>query len=673
MTVEGSREGSPDLMVHPSILIPDVVTRGERFTWGTKIENIGSGLAAATSGRRYLSDDTTIDATDRLLGIISVPARGPTGTYLQSHNGPVPVGAGAYYLGVCVDPVPGETNIDNNCSVGARLVIEDRGSPDLTVPGLVLRELDRAGRQIDLLPYVLNAGDGAADETVARFYRSDDANIDASDTQFSTDRTGLLGANSSGPAFSHTFEVPTSPGTHYYGVCVDPVPGETETSNNCSEAVSLNVGVPDLAFGPTWVGTSNPMAGQSFTFTSTVRNEGPAAAAATTVRYYRSGDATIDASDTQVATGSIGGLPGIDGLVLGPSFGPDRRRAAFAASRQAIRLNAPSSPGTYYFGACIDGVPGESNTDNNCSAGAYVRVVPSGADPFNIELVFVDDFTDARKDLMQQAARRFEGIITHGLPDVDFSSNGYEFVADEGRVTREVGDIVDDLRIFVLKTHYGGPAGLGGPLYVRSGNPTGLPAVGVISIDSPFLARLGAESLWQEERLARDLMLHEIAHVLGFGTLWREFGLLQEPLGDSYFSGELAIQAFNAAGGAPYAGNKVPVEGGLFGGSCGSGSHWNPLVFRGLERKFGAEILEPTIEQAHALSAITIQSLAALGYVVDVSRADPYRLPAMVGDIAPPAASAKPGVSQEVDVGASTLGPIDVGDEQGIIIRTLED
>ena len=55
--------------------------------------------------------------------------------------------------------------------------------------------------------------------------------------------------------------MPTSPGTYYYGVCFDPVPGETETNNNCSEAVSLNVGVPDLAFGPTWVSTSNPLGG----------------------------------------------------------------------------------------------------------------------------------------------------------------------------------------------------------------------------------------------------------------------------------------------------------------------------------------------------------------------------------------------------------------------------
>ena len=41
----------------------------------------------------------------------------------------------------------------------------------------------------------------------------------------------------------------------------------------------------------------------------------------------------------------------------------------------SIHLDAPSDPGTYYYGACVDEVRGESNTDNNCSKA--VRVVVS--------------------------------------------------------------------------------------------------------------------------------------------------------------------------------------------------------------------------------------------------------------------------------------------------------
>ena len=61
--------------------------------------------------------------------------------------------------------------------------------------------------------------------------------------------------------------------------------------------------------------------------------------------------------------------------------------------------------------------------------------------------------------------------------------------------------------------------------------------------------------------------LHEIGHVLGFGTLWDRFGYLHDPaaataapMPDTRFGGELATAAFNAAGGAGYPGAKVPVE-----------------------------------------------------------------------------------------------------------------
>ena len=225
-----------------------------------------------------------------------------------------------------------------------------------------------------------------------------------------------------------------------------------------------------------------------------------------------------------------------------------------------------------------------------------------------------------------------------GLPDVDFSANPFDFVDDDGRVTMEIDDTVDDLRIMVSKEDLEeNIAGLGGPNYVRSGNPIGLPALGHISIGSGFLARRRQwEPLWVEERLLRDLMVHEIVHVLGFGPLWTGLGLRHDLEADPYFSGERATEAFNAAGGGNYRGNKVPLEF-VLRGSCGEPSHWRAHVFRGLDRAFGAEIMEPALEREHALSAITIQSLADLGYVVDVSRADPYRLPASVSTAGSPA------------------------------------
>ena len=48
-------------------------------------------------------------------------------------------------------------------------------------------------------------------------------------------------------------------------------------------------------------------------------------------------------------------------------------------SAESISLNAPSDAGTYYYGACVESVSGESDTGNNCSSGATVTVSANAA------------------------------------------------------------------------------------------------------------------------------------------------------------------------------------------------------------------------------------------------------------------------------------------------------
>ena len=87
----------------------------------------------------------------------------------------------------------------------------------------------------------------------------------------------------------------------------------------------------------------------AFKLTTTVENEGNGPSAATTLRYYRSTDATYSTDDTQVGTDDVDGL------------------AASGTSREEINLTTQPSDGTYYI-ACVDAVSGESNTENNCSS-----------------------------------------------------------------------------------------------------------------------------------------------------------------------------------------------------------------------------------------------------------------------------------------------------------------
>ena len=282
---------------------------------------------------------------------------------------------------------------------------------------------------------------------------------------------------------------------------------------------------------------------------------------------------------------------------------------------------------------------------------------------FNIDLVFVDPaFTEIQKTFIRQAADRWEEVITEDLEDVDFQQRPFEFSA-----WSPVTDIVDDLRIFVHRLSegsYGGRAGV----YLSRHN--GKPVLAWMSFSRTLLSQAEDVHQWRkrhphteillkgpEEGLV-NLALHEIGHCLGIGVkqyrkhylgegdykyfrddsawLW----LLSVGWSGPHFTGPLAIQAFYEAGGDSYAGEGVPIE--------EDWTHWRDSVFTNSPGEFYSELMSPSgslvwgaptvsplAYKGEGLSAITIAALADMGYEVDFSQADPYRLP-------PPAGTAKP-------------------------------
>ena len=113
---------------------------------------------------------------------------------------------------------------------------------------------------------------------------------------------------------------------------------------------------PDLIVDAPSVSSSSPAAGESFTLSVTVRNRGDKESSFTTLRYYRSTDATITTSDTSMGSDQVGSLD--------PS----------GSSPESIGLTAPSTPGTYYYGACVDADSDETDATNNCSTAVTVTV-----------------------------------------------------------------------------------------------------------------------------------------------------------------------------------------------------------------------------------------------------------------------------------------------------------
>ena len=347
---------------------------GAQFTLSATVRNAGAAPAPATTLRYYRSTDATITTSDTEVGTAAVAGLGASADSSAAVPMTAPSTAGMYYYGACVDAVADESDTTNNCSAAGHVRVLQLGESDPTVqtqtnPDLVVQspsvndDSPTTGATFTLSATVRNGGDGASAATTLRYYQSTDATITSSDTSLGTDAVEALAAGADGDE-SISLTASSTAGTYYYGACVDAVADESNTTNNCSPSVEVTVLTtqpqmqvnPDLVVGSPSVNDNSPETGAAFTLSATVRNDGEGAAAATTLRYYRSSDGTITTSDTSVGTDAVGGL------------------AASATSSESISLTAPSTAGTYYYGACVDAVADESDTTNNCSPSVEVDV-----------------------------------------------------------------------------------------------------------------------------------------------------------------------------------------------------------------------------------------------------------------------------------------------------------
>lgn len=251
-----------------------------------------------------------------------------------------------------------------------------------------------------------------------------------------------------------------------------------------------------------------------------------------------------------------------------------------------------------------------------------VTFTATAGSAYDIEVRFLNPPTAAQAQAFAAAEARWESLITADLPELQANAAANSC----GPGSPAVSELVDDIIIFVTLESIDGPGnvlGAAGPCFIRDNQPFGefapgdLTVVGRMRFDTDDL-----EELEQENALG-DVILHEMGHVLGIGTLWDQFGLLEDaslgtPAGvDPHFTGSGAIAAFNAAGGNGYTGGeKVPVED--EGGIGTADSHWRESVL-------GIELMTGFISaNSNPLSAITVRSLDDMGYTVDVGGADPF-------------------------------------------------
>lgn len=184
-----------------------------------------------------------------------------------------------------------------------------------------------------------------------------------------------------------------------------------------------------------------------------------------------------------------------------------------------------------------------------------------------------------------------------------------------------------------------------GPCFVRG--TSRIPVVGVMQFDEADIQSYITSGRFE------SVVLHEMNHVLGFGTVWTDKGLLTNPAFDDSnvatgstnprFMGAVAIANCLAVGGTV---NLCTAATGIAVEACGGGGtadgHWREMFPTGCTGSNGApsggtvafdtELMTGYAESTPNMpwSVMSIGSFQDLGYTVNLLAADSYSVPSLL-------------------------------------------
>jgi hypothetical protein len=303
------------------------------------------------------------------------------------------------------------------------------------------------------------------------------------------------------------------------------------------------------------------------------------------------------------------------------SFVPATVRISAPASVLSVSVAASVAPGSYEL--TVKGTGGTQSKRTNIQLTVEAMeddngvITPPSSTGFTISLRVNGTLSQSQRETFVAAAQRWSRIITASSgrqEDATISENTCEagFPGFRGTIT----NVLIDLRVTEIDGEEG-ILGRAGWCQIHDGSK--LPAYGIMEFDAADVAQLETDKQF-------DLViLHEMGHVLGFGTLWNVGGRdLTEGLGDEFFcginprfTGANAVREWKALGGTE---ETVPLESEGDFGTCES--HWRESLFRN-------ELMTGFLNQgsSNPLSRLTIASMEDLGYSVDYSQADDYSIP----------------------------------------------
>ncbi|HTR21935.1 MAG TPA: leishmanolysin-related zinc metalloendopeptidase [Gemmatimonadales bacterium] len=281
-----------------------------------------------------------------------------------------------------------------------------------------------------------------------------------------------------------------------------------------------------------------------------------------------------------------------------------------------------TSPGVNTVTATVTGgsISGNPVTfaDTGYGAGYPITIMPYGAGlPPTAQAAFDSAVAKWRRIIYRPLGTASLSAVTAGLCDT---------------LTPALSGSTDGVVIFAAVDSIDGPGktlAFAGPCYVRLNNS--LTIVGVMKFDSADIGGLITAGI------LNSVVLHEMAHVIGFGPLWGPppsfivancVQLRSTPPGtiqDTYFSCPKAQAQFDSIGGTAYTGGHiVPVE------NCGTSPYVYPLCTTGTvnghwrQVVFGNELMVGFLPSNPQLSVVTVAAQEDLGYTVNYAAADPY-------------------------------------------------
>lgn len=215
---------------------------------------------------------------------------------------------------------------------------------------------------------------------------------------------------------------------------------------------------------------------------------------------------------------------------------------------------------------------------------------------FNVEIKFVGEYRDDIATSFFAAAEYVSQLVIGDLQEV-----------------RDGADLIDDVLITARLVNIdgaGGTLGRAGPTLIRTDG--GLTATGLMEFDIADVQNA------LEDGIFDDIALHEMLHVLGFGTLWDQQELTTNSTSSrELFIGSQAVAAYQSEFemlDAP----GVPLE--SSGGAGTAGSHWEDRIFKN-------ELMTGFIGDETFISATSIASLGDLGYETIWSPDNPSATP----------------------------------------------